>query len=124
MSYAQSHVVTLTTNADGAATGYTPVVNGKILSIIYDKTDFADGVDFNITTEDTLQNVWVETNVDADKTVCPRQPIHSTAGVASLFAAAGEPVEDYIYAANERIKIIVDDGGNVTSGVFRVIVGG
>ena len=120
--YCEAHTVTLTT-ATGTATGYTPVVTGRIINVIYQKTDFADGVDFTITTEDTAQNVWVDTNINASETVAPRQPTHDAAGAASLYAAAGEPVEDYIYACGERIKIAIASGGTSKTGTFIVIVG-
>ena len=63
--YAERHVVSITTAADGSATGYTPVITGKISAIHYLKTDFADGVDFTVTSEATGESIWVETNVNA-----------------------------------------------------------
>ncbi len=124
MAYAQAHVVAVTTDSSGDVTARTPVVNGAVLTIIFTDTDLAAGADFTITTEDTAQNLWVETDTGASKTVAPRQPTHDTAGVASLYASSGEPVEGFIYAANERIKIVVAQGGSVKSGSFTVIVGG
>lgn len=122
MSYAQVHTLNVTTAADGSATVYTPVVTGSVSTIIYTKTDFDAGVDFTITTEETAQNVWVESDVNASKTVAPRQATHDTVGAASLYAAAGEPVEGRIYAVNERIKIVLASGGNVKTGQFVVII--
>jgi len=124
MAYCQAHTVALTTNSSGAATGYTPVVNGAILAVKYVKTDFADGVDFTVTTEDTAQNVWVESDVNAAKTVAPRQPTHDTIGGASLYAALGEAVEDYVWACGERVKIVVASGGDTKTGSFILMVGG
>jgi len=121
--HAERHTVTIVTAADGTATGYTPDVTGRILAVIYAKTDYTDGVDFTITTEKTLQNVWVESNVNAAKTVAPRQATHATDGTASLYAAAGEPVETEIVAVAERIKIVIAQGGNAKTGAFTVIVG-
>ena len=123
MSYAERHRLTLTTNASGDVTGFTPVVTGRIVAIIYTKTDYATGVDFTITGENNGQTIWTELNVDASKTVAPRQPTHDTAGVASLYAAAGEPVEDHVVVAQERVKIVVASGGNAKVGQFDVIVG-
>lgn len=122
MPFPQVQTVTIVTNSDGDGTGYSSVVRGHIVNVIYAKTDYADTVDFTITTEDTLQNVWVESNVTAAKTVAPRQPTHSTVGVASLYAAAGEPVEDHVRACGERIKIVVAAGGDTKTGAFKVIV--
>ena len=122
MSYAEAHTVELTTDASGDAIGYTPVITGKIATIIYVKDDLADGVDFTITTEKTEQNLWVESNVNSSKTVSPRQATHDTSGVASLYAGSGEPVEDYIIAASERVKIVVAQGGDTKNGTFKIIV--
>ncbi len=122
MAYAERHTVSLTTDSNGDATGYTPVVTGRIITVVYTKTDFTDGVDFTITTEDSTQNVWVDTNINATETVAPRQATHDNVGDASLYAAGGEPVEDYIYAANERIKIVIASGGDTKTGAITVII--
>ncbi len=123
MSWPTIHTVSVTTNGSGAATAYTDTaVRGRIVNIIYTKTDFADGVDFTITLEDSAQNLWVDTNINASETVAPRQPTHDSAGDASLYAAAGEPVEDYIYACHERVKIVIASGGDTKSGTFKIIV--
>lgn len=125
--FVQSYTVSVTTAADGTATAYTgAVVNGRILTVVYAKdgtTPYDAGVDFTITTESTTQNVWVESNVNASKTVAPRQATHDTIGVASLYAAAGEPVETFVWAAAERIKIVLAQGGNAKVGAFTIIVG-
>lgn len=122
--YCQRHAVMVTTASDGSATAYTDkAVTGAVLSIQYVKTDFTDGVDFAITAETTGQGLWTESNVNASATRCPRQPTHDAAGAASLYAATGEPVEDYIYLANERVKFVLAQGGNAKSGTFYVTVG-
>ena len=123
MGYAEAHVVALTTDSSGDVTGYTPVVSGRIATLIYTKDDFANGVDFTITSEVTLQNIWVESSVNASKTVAPRQPTHSTVGVASSYSTTNsEPVETPVVVANERIKIVVGNGGNAKSGTITVLV--
>lgn len=47
----RSITVDVTTAADGSATKYSPRISGKIYSVSYLKTDFADGVDFAITAD-------------------------------------------------------------------------
>jgi len=121
--HAERHTVTVTTNADGDGTGYTPPVTGRIVSIVYEKVDFANGVDVTITAEATGETIWAEENVNASTKRAPRQATHSTAGVAALYAAAGQPVLDEIVVANDRIKVVVAQGGNVKSGKFHVIMG-
>lgn len=122
--HARRHAVAVTTAADGSATAYTStIVNGAVRSIQYVKTDFDNGVDFAITLETTGQGLWTESNVNASAIRCPRQPTHDAIGAASLYAAGGEPVEDFIYAADERVKIVIAQGGNVKTGTFYITTG-
>lgn len=121
--YVKRETVSLTTDASGDATGYTGVVNGRVLGVLYRKTDFANGVDFTVTTEVTGVNIWTESDVNASADRAPRMPTHGQDGSASLYAAAGEPVEDLIPVAEERIKVVVAQGGNVKSGTVHVLIG-
>lgn len=123
MAYAERHTVTVTTDAAGDGTGYTPVITGKIKQIRYVKSNFDNGVDFDVTLEATGEVLWDEDNVNASKSVAPRIATHTTLGVAAVFAAAGEPVLDCLTAARDRVKIVVANGGNVKSGTFHVVVG-
>ncbi len=122
MSYVERHTVEVTTDASGDATAYTGEVNGFLSQIRYVKTDFADTVDFTITSEDTGEMLWSESNVTASTTIAPRQATHGTDGSASLYAATGEPVEAPI-AVRGRIKIVVAQGGNAKTGTFHFMVG-
>jgi len=123
MSYATKHEVTVTTDASGDGTAYTDTtVNGCVKTIIYTKDDFANGVDFTITTETTLQNLWVESDVNASATRAPHQPTHDATGTALVYAAAGEPVDTDIFAVDERLKVVVAQGGDTKSGTFTFIV--
>jgi hypothetical protein len=121
--YAERHVVTVTTAADGSGTGYSPVITGRIIAVRYVKTDFADGVDFTITAEATGETIWAQQDVNASATVAPRQATHSTAGVAALYAAGGSAVNGDIVLARDRVKIVIAQGGNVKSGTFHIVVG-
>jgi hypothetical protein len=121
--HVQRFVVPVAVNADGDATAYTPVLTGRVLAIHYVKVDYADGVDFTITSEATGQNLWTQVNQNASAVKCPRQPTHDGVGVASLYAAGGEPVEDHIYLANDRVKIVVAAGGVSKTGTFHVVIG-
>ncbi len=122
MSYIRRETVTITTASGGGATAYTAVVTGLIQSIKYTKDDFADGVDFTITTEDTKQPVWAELNVNATAQKSPSQPTHDLVGVASLYAGSGEGVERRIAVVNERIKIVIVAGGDTKTGTFDVLM--
>lgn len=113
--------VDVTTAADGSATVYTPFLSGRLCAIHYVKTDFADGVDFTITAEATGETLWIESNVNAAKVCRPRGATHSTAGVASLYAAGGEAVNDLIRLSRDRVKIVIASGGNAKIGEFIVV---
>ncbi len=127
--YVKKHVVAVKTNASGDATAYTAEpLNGRILKIIYTKhptNPFDAGVDFTITTEDTKQNLWVESNVDAPKSVCPAEKVQDTSG-ADIVYIIGEVnfnVYAHINAAFERVKIVVSNGGNAKDGTFTILEG-
>ncbi len=117
-------ITDLTTSAGGVATAFTKVVRGKIHSIQYVKSDYVNGVDFTIIGETTTQQIWVESNVDASKTVAPSIPTHDEIGVASLYASAGEPVERPIAIAEERIKVAIAAGGDTKKGTFHILIDG
>lgn len=114
--------VPVTTAADGTATAYSPFLSGYIHQIQYVKTDFVDGVDFTITADVTGETIWTELDVNASAVKAPRQATHSTAGVASLYAAGGTAVQDRIALSRDRVKIGIEDGGNVTAGSFTILV--
>jgi len=120
--YAKTHTVVVTTDGDGDGTGYTPTVTGRVLQIRYVKTDYAANPDFDVTLETSGVVVWDEDDVDASKTICPRQAVHGTDGAAAEYAA-GFPREEPIVVAAERIKIVVAGGGDTKTGTFHVTVG-
>ncbi len=114
MKSVRAHVVTA---SDGSATVYTANTKGKLHSVAYLKTDFADGVDFAITVEDTGEGVWTESNVNAATVRKPRAPVHSQVGVALNYADTF-PIGDKVGLASDRFKIVIAQGGNVKSGDF------
>lgn len=109
--------VTVTTDGDGNAVAYTDPVAGLLNQIRYVKTDFTDGVDFDVTVEDTGEVLWDEDNVNATKTVHPRAGSHSTAGVALTYDGANAVGEKIAVAG--RIKIAVGAGGANKTGAFH-----
>lgn len=114
--------VPITTAADGSAIAYSPRLSGKIHSIHYVKTDFANGVDFAVTAEATGENIWTQADVNASAVVYPRAPTHTQAGVAALYAAGGVGVLDKIAVASDRVKIVIAQGGNAKSGAVHILV--
>lgn len=114
-------IVEITTAADGSATAYSPRVSGVIHSIRYEKIDFADGVDFVVTAEATSDAVWAQSNVNAAATVAPRQATHTTAGVAATLDGT-VPALDKVALANDRLKVVVAQGGNAKSGKLHFLI--
>lgn len=115
-------VVPVKTAADGSATVYSAFLSGRLAAIHYIKTDFADGVDFTITSEATGETLWTESDVNAAKVCRPRGATHTNAGVAALYASAGTAVNDLIRLGRDRIKIVIAAGGNAKNGAFHIVV--
>jgi len=123
--YAERHIVTAVTAADGSVIAYSPVLTGRISAIHYVKASagsYADTVDFAITAEATGEGLWTEANVTATKTVAPRQAVHTIAGVAAVLASGGEAVRDKIALAQDRVKISIANGGDTKTGTFHVVM--
>ncbi len=110
-----ARAVTLVTAADGSATGYTDAANGRLVAFRYIKTDFADGVDFTITSESSLQTLWTELNVNAAGIRYPLTAAHSTAGVAVTYDGT-RPILLSPLLFNERIKVAIASGGDTKTG--------
>lgn len=119
------YTVSVTTAADGSATAYTPRLSGKLHAAHY----VADGaapydstVDMTITGEKSGESLVTRTNVSAAFRAYPRAPTSDAAGAAALFAAGGTAVQDRMALANERIKIVLAQGGNVKTGQYHFYV--
>jgi hypothetical protein len=118
----ERHVISLTTDSGGAATGYSGTVSGRVLGIVYVKTDFANGVDFTITAEATGEAILTLTDQNTAAAFYPRSQVHGPTGTALTLdgtRTANEP----IYVANDRVKVVVAQGGNAKSGTVHVLVG-
>lgn len=116
--------VTVVSDGAGAATAYSPVLSGLLHAIQYVKTDYTDGVDFTVTAEATGETLWAQSDVNAAVVKAPRQPTHSTAGVAALYVAAGTAVNDRIALSKDRVKIVLAQAGATHTGKFIIIIDG
>jgi hypothetical protein len=119
--------VSVTTAADGSATAHSPTITGAISSIAYvaDGTSPYDAtVDFTITVESTGQSLWTQANISASGTRAPRQPTHEQDGTDRFFQGSGteHSVPDLICLANDRIKIVLAQGGDTKTGLFIITV--
>lgn len=123
------YTLAVTTAADGTVTAFSPRISGEIHQIEYVKdaasagaNAYAAGVDFAITGEKTGIGLWTQSDVNASAVVAPRQPTHSQVGVASLYAAGGTGVQARVALANDRVKIVLAQGGNAKVGAFHILV--
>lgn len=115
--HAERHRIAVTTDGSGAATAYLPAITGRIHAISYIKGNYDVGVDFTITLENTGESLWTDTNVDASEIVYPVQKANlGGTGAASTLT------EVPVVAANDRVKIVIAQGGASKSGTFDVVV--
>lgn len=115
-------VIPATVAADGSGTFYSPYLSGKLESIQYVKTDYADTVDFTITADATGETLWTEANVTAAVIKHPRAACHSTVGVALVLTSGNEPVTDKVALSRDRVKIAIANGGVSKIGSFTVTI--
>lgn len=123
------HEITAVTDASGDFTGYTAEpVFGLVHSIRYvpdGSSPLDTGADLDITGEDTGIVVADKDNIGTSAfTVMPRFATTDQALAASLYASGGEPVEDRIAIAGERMKLVIAQGGDTKTGVFHILVEG
>lgn len=122
MSFCRSVEIEFTTDSSGDATVYTDAINGRILSVIFTDTDTASTLDLTITTEDTARTILSLTDQAASGQWQPRNPTHDTSGTAEVYAST-DAVNDHIWVADERIKIVAAQGGDTKTGAIKVIYG-
>jgi hypothetical protein len=118
--FVQKQTVTLTTAADGTATVYSTVINGRVFAIKFTLGTLTSGAaDVTVTGEDSAVQLWAVTNAAANATVQPRVATHDSTGTALTYD--GTRVQaDYYHAANERIKAVVAQGGDTKTGTLEI----
>ena len=113
--------VAVVTDAGGAATVYTPALNGMIRSVRYVKPDSGgldNDSDIDIVTDKGAVVVWDKDNLAASAVIYPMVPAQDNKGALVAGSYAPIPVCD------ERIKITVANGGNAGAGTFEFIIEG
>ena len=119
-----SDYVVVTTDASGDAEAYSgKTYNGSVRLVLYEKSDFANGVDFTITSEDSGQTIWTQNDVNASAVKYPLTQACSTAGVAATLDGTRAFLVP-ISLVNERIKVVGGSGGDTKSGTFAFAVEG
>ena len=114
-----SVTASITTAADGSATVYAGKnVTGRIVAIRYAFGDIANTADFTITGETTGLEVLTYANVPAaNDTFFPRVVARKHTDGSAFTENGGPPI-----VCNERIKVVVAQGGNAKSGTLTFYV--
>lgn len=120
--YVTRQSVSVTTASDGTVTAYSDYFTGRIHSIQYVKNSYDDTVDFTITLDNTGEGLWTESNVTASKIVYPRVGVHDLVGVAATLDGT-RAMRDAVVAVNDRVKIVLAQGGAAKAGTFKIIYG-
>lgn len=125
--YVKRHEVALLTDGSGDQTAYTEVTTGRVVQVRYvpdGSSPLDTGADLTITGEKSGVNILTRANIGTSAfTAAPRQPTHSsTDGVASLYAAGGAAVNGDVVVAEERIKVVVAQGGAAKAGTLHIYV--
>ena len=116
-------IANITTDAGGAAEvflthGINRPLNGLLMSLRYRPGTIDTGADLTITGE--TSGVPILTVTDAgtsDVSYYPRSPLNEVAS-----GAVGASGSEIIPIHNERIKVVVAQGGNVTAGSIEAIL--
>ena len=133
MAFAERHRLSLCTDSSCAVTAYTtgPGVSGRVQSIIYmahGTSPFTTTCDLVISVEATSQVIYSTTGLDASEVISPRIPIHNTTGLVlgntTAISGAGSMaiIPDYIYLANDHIKVTIASGGLSKQGAVDIII--
>lgn len=113
--------VPVLTNAEGAATVYTPALNGMIRSVRYIKPTSGGldgGTDIDIVTDKGAVVIWDKDDLAESTVIYPMVPAQDNTGADVAGSYAPIPVCD------EQIKITVANGGNAGAGTFEFLIEG
>lgn len=123
----QMFTVAATTNGSGAFSTTLSGASGCFLQMVYvphGSTPIDTNADIDLVGATTGLVLIAHDNIGTSTfTRCYRQATHATDGSASLYAAAGEPVEDYIFVHGEDLTFTVANGASTKSGTFYLWFG-
>lgn len=113
--------VTITTDSSGAATVYIGTkIRGTLYALIYKPGTLDTGADLTITTETTLQPILTKVNLGTGNSfLYPRaKPSIANDATGGLNSTPSVPIP----IINERIKVVVAQGGNTLTGTIQAII--
>lgn len=124
MAYLEKRTISVSAGAGGTGTAYSPVVNGRIVSIRYipatsgTKLEGSSGnFDVSIKSETTQGDIWVQTGITGADIAYPTRLVDDTAGVVTT-------TRDVIQVADERIAFSVANADANSSGSFELVIEG
>lgn len=122
------NLVTVAITTDASGDFSAPVqANGRLLQYRYvpdGSSPLDTGADLTISGATTGFAYVAQSNIGTSAFAkAPRQPVHDSAGAASLYAVAGEPVEDYMWIGGEQLTVTIAQGGNALSGTLYLWIG-
>lgn len=120
--FAEKRTVAITTDASGAATGYADAATGRVLAIIVVDTSLDNTADFTITAEATAEPIVTLTNVAASAPYYPRVQVHDETGTGATTDGTRK-LREPVTLVNDRVKIVIAQGGNVKACTVYVIIG-
>ena len=120
MSYVQTSSSAITTTTGGAATVYSGVHNGLIQTITVGCTGTTSTADIVVTAETSGAAILTKTNLikSSTNTFHPRAQAHTVAAGATTSAV----VLTKVPLAQDRIKVVMAQGGNAQSYTVRYFV--
>lgn len=111
---------TLDVDASGDLETFLGPFTGILDSLILDIGSLATSTttDITVTIEETGEQVFADTNITADAVIRPRVIPQGTDG-AELDALK---LAEAFYLVNDRLKVVVDEGGNEASGALTALI--
>ena len=113
MAQYRKQLVTVVTDSSGDGIGYSTAFSGLLDRIVY-VSGHGVGADIVVTSAETAQVAVTALNITAGGYWSPRLNIVYPDGSGGVLG------QEEISFANERVKITVASGGNITTGTFWV----
>ena len=119
--YCKEHAIVLTCDGSGDCTAYLAAKTGRVLTLRFDMNTLAATADFVVSNAETGEVILTE-SIAADAFRRPRTVTQNAAGAAANYASS-YPVLEPCYLANQRVKVVVAQGGALGAGVLYVGIG-
>lgn len=116
MAYSEEASITITTDGSQAGSAYTPVINGRLDSVMVDSDDLT--ANFSLVASSERDGETIFSITDASGKYRPTLPVHGSDG------AADEAAKTSVLLSNDRILFSVASGGASKACTIKVKVEG